>query len=52
VSDFGHLLLVLAQLRTGSYTLSHPIGVLEISRRGGTMPRSAAPGVATVCRLH
>jgi hypothetical protein len=41
VSDLGHLLLVLAQPRTDSYTLSYPIGLFEFcGRGGGAMPRS------------
>jgi hypothetical protein len=40
VSDLGHLLLVLAQLRTDSYTLSYPIGIFEFLVAGGAMPRS------------
>jgi hypothetical protein len=41
VGDLGHLLLVLARLRTGAYTLSHPIELFETcGPGGGAMPRS------------
>ena len=40
MSDLGRLLLVLAQLRTGSYTLSHRIELFEIWSLEGAMPRS------------